>query len=100
MYYNSSMIFVRRLTWDSWNVAHIARHDVVPDEVEEICHSEHIVREGYKGRLMLIGATRGGRILAVVLEPEGEGKFYAITARPASRKERRIYQVEKGSETK
>jgi hypothetical protein len=29
------MLFVRRLIWDTWNIAHIARHDVIPEEVEE-----------------------------------------------------------------
>jgi hypothetical protein len=41
------MIFIRRLVWDSWNVAHIARHEVTPDEVEEVCHGEHIASQTY-----------------------------------------------------
>ena len=36
--YSKPMIVIRRLVWDTWNIVHIARHDVVPDEVEEVCH--------------------------------------------------------------
>ena len=56
--------------WDTWNVAHIARHQVTPEEVEEVCRGAYIVREGYKGRVMLIGPTRNSRMLAVILDPE------------------------------
>jgi hypothetical protein len=92
------MTYVRRLIWDPWNVGHILRHEVSPEEVEEVCHSDHIIRETYKGRLILIGPTVAGRLLAVVLAPEGGGAYYPVTARPASRKERRKYGEEKGGE--
>jgi hypothetical protein len=36
------MIHIRRLIWDDWNIAHIARHEVSPDEVEEVCDAEHV----------------------------------------------------------
>jgi uncharacterized DUF497 family protein len=53
-----------------------------------------IVRQAYHGRLMVIGPAQDGRMLAVVLDPEPSetGVYYPITARPASRKERRAYQ--------
>ena len=41
------MIVVRRLTWDSWNVPHIARHGVVPQEVEEVCHGNPEQLQGH-----------------------------------------------------
>ncbi|MDO8690641.1 MAG: BrnT family toxin [Dehalococcoidia bacterium] len=86
------MIFVRRLIWDAWNVPHIALHDVTPGEAEEVCQGPYIIRGAYKGRVMLIGPTGTGRILAVILEPEAAGIYYPVTARPASRRERRLYQ--------
>ena len=75
-------------------MAHIARHPVTSDEVEEVCHGEHIVRQSYSDRLMLIGPAISGRMLAIVLEPGEEGVYYPVTARPASRKERRLYREE------
>jgi uncharacterized DUF497 family protein len=94
------MILVRRLVWDTWNEPHIARHVVTRDEVEEVCHGDSIVREAQKGRLMVIGPTHARRVLAVILDPETEeGVYYPITARPADRRERRIYQAEKRGES-
>jgi uncharacterized DUF497 family protein len=90
---------IRRLRWDDWNVGHIARHQVSPEEVEEVWHSDYIIREAYGGRIVLIGPTSTGRTLAVVLDPEPEeGVYYPVTARPASRRERRQYQQEKRDE--
>ena len=63
------MLFVRLLVWDSWNVAHIARHDVIPEEVEEVCHGEPVTSGTDKGRLRVVGATRNGRMLTVILAP-------------------------------
>ena len=89
------MLSVRRLIWDAWNVAHIARHDVIPEEVEEVCHDQPITSETYKGRLRVVGLTQSGRILTVILAPTPEaGVYYPITARPADRKERRNYREE------
>ena len=91
------MIFVRRLLWDAWNVPHIARHCVIPEEVEEACHGDPYTDEGKKVRVRLVGPTRSGRMLAVILDPEQEeGVYYPVTARPASRKERRLYREQKG----
>jgi uncharacterized DUF497 family protein len=85
------MVTVRRLRWDPWNVGHIARHDVVPEEVEEVCLGRPSIEAGYMGRLRLVGPTLAGRILAVILAPEEEEVYHVITARPASRKERQRY---------
>jgi len=68
--------------WDAWNLVHVARHEVTREEVEEVCHGPFITREAYAGRLMLIGPTRAGRMLAVVLEPvEGEPQGTAAISR-------------------
>ena len=91
---------VRRLVWDEWNEQHIARHECIRDDVEEACHSDAYIDEGKKGRLRLLGLTNSGRLIAVILDPEDEpGTYYVVTARPASRKERRLYQQERGGET-
>jgi len=90
------MVDVRRLIFDDWNVEHIARHGVTQEEVEQVCRGDHIVQTGYRGRLVLIGATSTSRMLAVVLAQQDEGEFYPVTARPASRKERKQYASEKG----
>jgi len=91
------MIEIRRLLWDDWNVAHIARHDVTPEEVEEVCQGDPLARQSYAGRLIILGRDSAGDILAVVLNPQPEeGVYYVITARAASQKERRYYRQQKG----
>jgi uncharacterized DUF497 family protein len=95
------MLLISRLLWGSWNVAHIARHEVVPAEVEEVCHGEPLAEQGKKGHIRLVGPTFQGRVLAIILEREEESSYYMVTARPASRKERRRHQQERkmGGET-
>jgi uncharacterized protein len=84
---------IRRLIWDTFNVAHIARHNVTPEEVEEVCHGTAFFSENtYKGRLRVIGSNAAGRLLTVILAPQGRGIYYPVTARTASRKERRQYR--------
>jgi uncharacterized DUF497 family protein len=88
---------LKRLAWDAWNVEHIARHGVTPEEVAVVCLGEVVVRQSYQGRLLIIGPNSKGRLLAVVMAPQaGEGVFYPITARVADRKEQRLYRREIG----
>lgn len=98
MCYTNIVIFVRKLVWDSWNVQHIARHHVTPDEVEAVCHSDPLILRGQqKNRLVLIGQTEE-RILAVILESQGKGQYYPITAYPADQKDSNLYKRLKGGE--
>ena len=93
------MIDISRLIWDEWNVAHIARHNVIPQEVEEACQGTYISYESYDQRFEVIGATQHGRILTLILDPEPEqGVYYVVTAHTAGKKDRALYQKEKGGE--
>jgi uncharacterized DUF497 family protein len=91
------MFFVKQLIWDAGNVDHMARHQVTPEEVEEVCGQTFLAFESYKGRFLIIGPTQAERMLAIVLDPEPEeGIYYPVMARSADNKERRLYQAEKG----
>lgn len=90
------MVLVKRLVWDEWNATHILRHDVTLEEVEQVCNSEPVVQKAKKGRYLVYGLTRSGRMITVVLDPEPEeGVYYPVTARPTSKKERKIYREER-----
>lgn len=92
------MLFVRRLIWDTWNIAHIARHHVIPDEVEEVCHGQPVTSQTYNSRIRVVGPTRNHRMLTVILAPTEEpGVYYPVTGRPADRKERRSYEQQRGT---
>lgn len=96
------MIDLRHLVWDDWNVPHLARHGVTPEEVEAACHAEPVLyRRSYKERLMLLGETPNGRVLAIVIGSVPDalaGTYYPFTARPANRSERRDYNHLKGGQ--
>jgi uncharacterized DUF497 family protein len=92
------VLAVRRLVWDPWNVNHIARHDVSPEEVEQVCYGRHVILESYKERLLLIGRAQAGRMLAVILEAVAQDTYYVVTSRPTSRKERAYYEQQIGGE--
>lgn len=40
MSYNKEkdMAKVKGLIWDEWNKKHIAKHNLLPEEIEEVCH--------------------------------------------------------------
>jgi len=70
------------------------RHGITPEQVEEACYGDSTlikVEETYKNRLLLLAPRDNGRLLAVVLVPEGEGVYYPVPARPTNRQERRRY---------
>jgi uncharacterized DUF497 family protein len=77
------------LRWTPYNLAHIARHGVGQNEAEDVADAPSLIERSYGGRYLMIGATRLGRMVTVVVEPEGASVYLVITARPASRKERR-----------
>lgn len=92
------MTSFKALVWDDWNIAHIARHSVTKDEVEEVVLGEVQWSWTYGGRIRLIGPTQAEQMLTVILAPKQEGNYYPVTARPASRSERRRYTQWKGGE--
>ena len=87
------MVYVRHLLFDNFNVRHLKKHDITIREVIAVCEGKHFTLPSYGGRLLLIGAIKG-RVLSVVVAPkpkEGKNVYYPVSARPASRKERKGY---------
>lgn len=93
---------IRRLRWNDWNRAHIGRdgHNATPDEVEYVVFSARsIMQTAKQGRVLVLGPTRAARLLAAVLDPEGNGVWYRVSARGASPKERDLYRRERARRT-
>lgn len=86
-------ILVEHLIWSDANIAHIARHQINPSEVEEVCFGEHMATDSYGGRVLVIGSTQDGKVLTIILHEKEERVFFPVTARPASRKERKLYEA-------
>ena len=89
---------VERFTWDDWNLEHIAKHAVLPEEAEEVVIGDATGEESYKQRFKFVGPTSQGRMITVIVGavPARTGVFYVFSARPASRKERQAYTIAKG----
>lgn len=81
------MAVVKGFIWDDWNREHLARHGITPDEVEEVCHRKHKLVESYRKRILIVGQTKQGKTIAIVLSPEDrsgarydKGFYYPITS--------------------
>lgn len=82
--------------WDENNIEHIARHNVIPEEVEEVFLDSKRVgtsvrKVSQEKRWAMIGSTQYGRILFVVFT-QREGMIRVVTARDATDKEKRTYR--------
>jgi uncharacterized DUF497 family protein len=84
-------INANNLIWDTFNTDHIRKHSVSMQEIVEACG--HIVHteKTKKDRFLMVGITDKKRILSMVLANKDENQFYLVTARDASKKERKIY---------
>ena len=88
---------IHEFIWPEERVDHIARHQVTPEEFEEVCFGRAFVRrakaEGENPVYYVLGQTEAGRYLfcAVIQFPDGKG--YPITARSMTEKERRRYST-------
>lgn len=84
-------IVIKELVWDEWNLEHIKKHNVFQKEVENV---REIIyhRRTYGGKYLATGRS-GSRLITIILRRKGIGKYYIVTARDSSKKERRkIYE--------
>lgn len=84
---------VREIRWTVESEAHIARHDVAPEEVEQVVNSRpRYEARGREDSTLLYGATDAGRALLVVLVEAVDGRWYVATAREMTDTERRTFR--------
>ncbi len=83
---------VEGLDWDDENIGHIARHNVNPREVEDVCFGTHISEREAGQRYILSGQSTNGRYLNVVVERVGKALFRPITAFEMSENYKRRYR--------
>lgn len=79
------------LIWDSWNKNHIKKHKVTVKEIEEVYYSKTVENQSYLGRMILIGQTKKGRLLLIVISFAKQKEAYIVSARDAGKKERKYY---------
>ena len=82
------------LIWDEFNITHITKHGVSVEEVEAASLSYIYIDATYGSRYLLVGRTKPGRLISVVLTLI-DNHYYIITARDSSRGERKkVYDIE------
>lgn len=88
-------IKIKEIVWDEWNLDHVKKHNVSIDEIIEVSKKIIYHRQTYKERYLVI--CRGSkRLITLILKRESSGKYYLITARDSSKKERKdAYAKEK-----
>ena len=87
---------ISEFVWPQERVDHIARHGVLPEEVEEVCFGRPLVQraqsEGENPVYYVLGRTTAGRYLFCVVIQFPDGKGFPVTARPMTEKEIRRYR--------
>lgn len=83
--------------WDEANIAHIARHNVAPEEAEQVFFDannaldEDIKHSTMEKRFVIIGKTEKGRLLYQVFTRRGN-KIRVISARDINKKEVNLFE--------
>ena len=87
---------IHELLWSQDRVEHIARHNVYPYEVEEVCFSAPFIQRakshGENPVYYVLGQTDAGRYLFCLIIQFPESRGYPVTARPMTDKEKRRYR--------
>jgi uncharacterized DUF497 family protein len=87
---------IHELVWPEDRIDHIARHDVTPEEVEQMCFGRPLIQraksEGENPVYYVLGQTDAGRFLFSVIIRFPDGRGYTVTARPMTDKEERRYR--------
>lgn len=88
-------MIVEVLLWPEDRIEHIARHNVSPQEVEEVCFGRSWVlrarAEGVNPVYHVLGQTAADRYLLCIVIAFPDRNGYPITARSMTAKERRRY---------
>lgn len=88
-------IVVKELILDKYNLDHIRKHRVSREDVKEVGKNFVYHRRTHSERYLAIGRV-GTRIITLVIKRKAVGKYYLVTARDSSKKERRdLYEKEK-----
>ncbi len=82
---------IDRVLWNTRSVADVARHQITPEDVEDVLLSPPLqARRGEREDVYLVlGRCRGGRRLLVVIALRPRAGCHVVTAREVDRAERR-----------
>ena len=79
--------------WDDKNIEHVARHNVRPDEIEDVAFDdEPWIRKGREGTRYMLGYTVAGRYLFTVYVLRSKGVARVITAIDMDERTKKLYK--------
>src|ERR671916_562907 len=85
-------VIVETLIIEDDRPSHIAKHNIIIDEVLEVLTGDYVYIAGRENRWLVIGKNAKKVFLTIVLgERPEENTYGVITARPARRDERSFY---------
>lgn len=85
--------------WDEANIAHIAKHNVVPNEAEDVFFDENNIQDEdiehstVEKRFLIVGKTKRSRLLYQIFTIRGN-KIRVISSRDINKKEVELYEKE------
>lgn len=82
--------------WSDASEAHIARHNVLPAEVEEAARKPYLAFPGRNDTTIVLGKTFAGRYLMIVTAEADDGRTKVVTARNMDSSERKAFDQRKG----
>lgn len=85
-------MIIKKLIWDEWNIEHIARHNVSPEEVEEVCKGKNLFNRWKNKMYRVIGQTEEGRYLTILLATRPGQNYYPVTARDSTDREKKSFK--------
>ncbi len=89
---------IYEFVWNDDIIEHIAKHDVTPEEVEEVCFDKPLIvksRQAFKGlnpTYYALGITESGRYLFIMFIYFRKGRAMVVTARDMDHDERKYYR--------
>ena len=70
-----------KLVWDDWNIEHVKKHQVNKEEIEQVYTFKTIKSQTYLNRILILGKTKKGRLLTIVVSQGKQKEQYIISAR-------------------
>ena len=83
--------------WNQWNIEHLAKHGVDPEEAEEVVRTATgpYPRRIGEDKLLVWGPGRGGRLLRVIFVLDDDGTAFVLHGRPLTSRETWIHRRRK-----
>ncbi|MGH7799647.1 MAG: hypothetical protein ACREOW_03335 [Thermodesulfobacteriota bacterium] len=86
-------MIIEDLKWNDRVIEHIiSRHNVDPEEVEEVFQHYHYILKGRQDTYQIFGQSLSGRYLWVVIKYIGKGEAGVITAREMTWSEQKLFK--------